>query len=163
MFGPVVSWLHHSGISGWITGWQWLWAACETIHFFGLALLVGVVTLLDLRLLGAMRSVPVMAIMDFLPWAILGFMLNLTTGVIFFLGAPEQYVNNVAFYAKMLFILLAGVNAIYFQLMLLKRTRLIGPGEDAPMQAKVVAVVSIACWLMVMYWGRMLPFVGNAF
>ena len=161
--GPFGSWVHQTGISAWITGWQWLWAACETIHFIGLALLSGVVTLLDLRLLGAMRSVPVAAIMDFLPWAIVGFMLNLTTGVIFFLGAPEQYVNNIAFYAKMLCILLAGVNAIYFQIMLFKTTRLIGPGEDAPGQAKIVAVISMACWLLVMYWGRMLPFVGTAF
>lgn len=160
---PFVSWVHQTGISGWITGWQWLWPACEIIHFIGLALLVGVVTLLDLRLLGGIRGVAVAAIMDFLPWAVLGFVLNLATGVVFFLGAPEQYVNNVAFYSKMLFILLAGVNAIYFQIMLFQRTRLVGPGEEASLHAKVVAVVSMGCWLLVMYWGRMLPFVGTAF
>jgi hypothetical protein len=136
---------------------------CESIHFFGLALLVGVTGLLDLRLLGVMRSVPVAAIIDFMPWALVGFGLNLATGVTFFLGAPEQYVNNVAFYAKMLFILLAGVNAIYFQIMLFKKARLVSAGEQAPVQAKVVAVISIGCWLLVMYWGRMLPFVGGAF
>jgi uncharacterized membrane protein len=161
--GSFVSWVHDSGISGWITGWRWLWPICEAIHFFGLALLVGVTGLLDLRLLGAMRSVPAAAIIDFMPWAVLGFALNFATGVIFFLGAPEQYVNNVAFYAKMLFILLAGVNAIYFQIMLFKKTRLIGAGEQAPVQARIVAVVSMGCWLLVMYWGRMLPFVGGAF
>ena len=161
--GSFVSWVHSSGISGWITGWRWLWPICESIHFFGLALLVGVTGLLDLRLLGAMRSVPVAAIIDFMPWALVGFGLNLATGVTFFLGAPEQYVNNVAFYAKMLFILLAGVNAIYFQIMLFKKARLVGAGEQAPVQARVVAAVSIGCWLLVMYWGRMLPFVGGAF
>jgi hypothetical protein len=161
--GSFVSWVHSSGISGWITGWRWLWPICESIHFFGLALLVGVTGLLDLRLLGAMRSVPVAAIIDFMPWALVGFGLNLATGVTFFLGAPEQYVNNVAFYAKMLFILLAGVNAIYFQIMLFKKARLVSAGEQAPVQAKLVAVISIGCWLLVMYWGRMLPFVGGAF
>jgi hypothetical protein len=161
--GSFVSWVHHAGISDWITGWRWLWAVCETIHFFGLALLIGVTGLLDLRLVGAMRRIPVAAIMDFMPWAIVGFTFNLVTGVIFFLGAPEQYVNNTAFYAKMLFILLAGVNAIYFQIVLFKKARLIGPGEAAPLQAKIVAVVSMGCWLLVMYCGRMLPFVGNAF
>jgi hypothetical protein len=161
--GSFVTWVHDSGISGWITGWRWLWPMCESIHFFGLALLVGVTGLLDLRLLGAMRSVPVAAIIDFMPWAILGFGLNLATGVTFFLGAPEQYVNNVAFYAKMLFIFVAGINAIYFQIMLFKKARLVRSGEQAPVQARVVAVISITCWLAVMYWGRMLPFVGGAF
>jgi hypothetical protein len=46
---------------------------------------------------------------------------------------------------------------------MLKKVEAIGPGEDAPAGAKVISAVSIVSWLMVLYWGRMLPFVGNAF
>lgn len=161
--GSFVAWVHGTGVSGWITGWRWLWAICETLHFFGLSLLIGATALLDLRLLGAMRSIPVASVMQMMPWAVAGFVLNLVTGVVFFLGAPEQYVNNTAFYFKMLCIMLAGVNAIYFQLMVAGNVRSLGAGAEVPARAKIVALVSIGCWLLVMYWGRMLPFVGGAF
>jgi hypothetical protein len=38
-----------------------------------------------------------------------------------------------------------------------------GPGDDAPLSAKVIAGASIFLWVGVMHWGRMLPFIGNAF
>jgi hypothetical protein len=39
--------------------------------------------------------------------------------------------------------------------------RQLDPG--GPFSLKVIAVVSIVSWLFVIYWGRMLPFIGNAF
>lgn len=161
--GSLAVWIKSTGLPAAITYYPWLWPICETMHFIGLALLIGVTGLFDLRLMGFMRSVPVGAAMDLMPWAILGFTINLVTGVIFFLGAPDQYINNVAFYFKILFIILAGLNAVYFQVALFRRTYPLEAGADTPFTAKVVGLVSLVCWLGVMYWGRMLPFMGNAF
>jgi hypothetical protein len=161
--GSLALWIKSTGLPGAITYYPWLWPICETLHFVGLALLIGVTGLFDLRLMGFMRSVPVGAAMDLMPWAILGFVINLVTGVIFFVGAPDQYINNVAFYFKILFIIIAGLNAMYFQVALFRKTYALEAGADTPVMAKVVGSTSLLCWLAVMYWGRMLPFMGNAF
>lgn len=156
-------WLKSTWLASLIIGNPWVWPAFEALHFMGLAVLVGVAGLLDLRLLGFMRRVPVQAFMDFMPCAIAGFAINLITGVAFFIGAADQYITNSAFHMKLLFLLVAGANALYFQVALLKDTRAVGPEQDTPTRVKVVAATSLLSWFAVMYWGRMLPFIGGAF
>jgi hypothetical protein len=46
---------------------------------------------------------------------------------------------------------------------LAKRVDATGAGQDAPTGAKLVGATSLILWIGVMYWGRMLPFIGNAF
>jgi uncharacterized membrane protein len=137
------------------------WPSLETLHFIGLSLLIGVILLIDLRMLGVMKDVAFPALHRLLPWAILGFGTNLVTGVLFFVASPEQYVGNIAFVWKMILVMLAGANALYFTLF--EEAWVLKPGDDAPFTAKAVAVSAIALWLGVLYCGSMLPFLGNAF
>jgi hypothetical protein len=145
-------------------GWKWGWATCETLHFIGLALLIGCIGVLDLRMLGFAKHIPPAAVHKMVPFGVLGFVINTVTGALFFIGAPFQYVNNIAFLFKMLFILIAGFNIMFFYLGgVFKAVEAMGPDDEPPTSAKVVSWVSIIAWFGVMYWGRMLPFVGNAF
>ena len=93
----------------------WLWPLCEILHFFGLSLLIGIAGFFDLRLLGFMKRVPISAAWTLMPWAKAGFALAALTGVTFFIGAPDQYINNPAFYAKVFFLIVANLNAVYFE------------------------------------------------
>src|SRR5262249_33732852 len=64
---------------------------------------------------------------------------------------------------KLLFIGLAGVNVIVFYVTgLYRRVDGVGAGGDVPGPAKVAAAVSLFLWIGVMFWGRMLPFIGHA-
>jgi hypothetical protein len=156
-------WLRATGPSEAIRVLPWLWPVCEIVHFVGLSLLVGIVGFFDLRLLGFFRQVPLSAAWSLVPWGKFGFALAAVTGVTFFIGAPDQYVNNVAFYGKVLFLVIAGANALLFEWAYGARVH----GDEltgvAPGALKTIAVVSIVSWFFVIYWGRMLPFVGNAF
>jgi hypothetical protein len=142
-------------------GSRWVWATCQTLHFMGLTLLMGVVFLVDLRVLGVMKNVSFAALHRLLPWGMLGFALNLFTGMLYFLGAPEQYTKNVTFYWKIALMLIGGANAIYF-------TVFDGPwdlraSDVAPLKLKAIALSGFALWVGVMFCGLMLPFLGNAF
>ena len=156
-------WLKSTSISELIRFYPWLWPICETIHFVGLALVIGIAGMFDLRLMGFMRRVSVSAVKDLMPWAIAGFAMNLVTCIVFFVGAPDQYVNNPAFWAKVFFIVLAGFNAMVFETTLGARVLTLGPGEPTPASFKLVGALSLLSWLGVLYWGRMLPFIGGAF
>jgi hypothetical protein len=143
------------------TGLGWIWPACETIHFVGLCMLFLVVLLVDLRILGIAKGLSFAALFQLLPLGMLGFVLNLGTGLLFFLAAPGQYVNNVEFHRKVIFIVLAGINVLYF--MLVDDAWKVGPEDEAPLRAKVVAASAIFLWVGILYYGHMLPFLGNSF
>lgn len=160
---PVWVWIKNSSVSHLVIGVPWIWPACETLHFIGMALLIGVIGAVDLRMLGFLKRLPFAPLHRLLPWGIAGFSINLITGFLFFAGDPYQYKDNIAFWFKMLFIVLAGINVLVFYLIPFRQVEAMGPGDDAPMSAKVIAATSIFLWFGVMYWGRMLPFIGNAF
>lgn len=161
---PFAEWMQGTHLGFMMKQYPWLWAACETIHFLGLAMMVGVIGVLDLRMLGIAKHLPMHPLHRLVPWGIAGFVANLITGIMFYTGDAVQYTHNVAFQFKMLFVLLAGVNIMYFYFTKLdKKVEALGAGESAPTGAKVVAVMSLLLWFGVMFWGRMLPFIGTAF
>jgi len=160
---PVWAWIKHSWLSQLVIGVPWIWPACETLHFIGMAMLIGVIGVIDLRMLGFMKRLPFAPLHKLLPWGIAGFVINLLTGALFFAGDPYQYKDNVAFIFKIAFILIAGINVLVFYWGPYQQVEAMGPGDDAPASAKVIAATSIFLWFGVMYWGRMLPFIGNAF
>ena len=160
---PFALWLKSTALSEAIVGHSWIWPLCEVIHFIGLALVIGIVGFWDLRLIGFMKRVPMSAVKEFMPWGILGFGLNLVTGMVFLIGAPDQYVNNFAWWLKVSFLMLAGLNAMFFETTLGSRVMEMGPGEAAPLSFRLVGALSLFSWLMVLYWGRMMPFVGGSF
>jgi hypothetical protein len=163
MLHAFAVWLNGTSLSWFVTHYPWVWPAAETLHFVGLSLLVGIAGLFDLRLIGFFRSLPIGPLHKMMRWAIAGFILNLATGFMFFAGDPFQYLDNVAFRYKMLFVALAGANAMLFEFVVSKQTLVVGAGQNAPTLARIIGAASLLSWLSVLYWGRMLAFIGNAF
>src|SRR5688572_6244437 len=111
---------------------RWGWPAIESTHFVGLTLLFGSIAAWDVRLLGAVKEVPLSAFHKLVPFAVLGFAINAATGFMFLVTAPEQYVYNPAFQLKVLCLLLAGLNVIVFYLTTFRRMATSGAGAQAP-------------------------------
>lgn len=135
----------------------WMFPTLETLHFVGLALLVGGIGILDLRILGVAKAIPVKPLHKLLPLVFLGFGINLVTGILFFLADPQGYGMNPAFQLKMVLVLLAGLNALWFELAIAKEVPALGPGVDASPQAKLICSLSLLFWAGVIITGRMLP------
>jgi uncharacterized membrane protein len=148
-------------IAAFITDNTWVWPASETLHFIGMCLLFGIVMAINLRLLGFMRGVSFAALHRLLPLGILGFAINTITGFLFFIGAPGQYTENPAFYWKIILMMLAGANFLYVTVV--DEAWAVGAGDDPPAIIKFSAASALVLWLGVTYFGRMLPFIGNAF
>jgi uncharacterized membrane protein len=157
--GP--EWLTADAIAGFTSGQTWVWPTAEALHFIGLWILFGPLVIINLRLLGVIRGVSFASVHRLMPWAMLGLTINIITGMMFLIAAPGQYVENVAFFWKIGLLILAGANLLYL-------TAFEGPweveaGSDAPLRLKAAAASSLVLWIGVMYFGRMLPFIGNAF
>jgi len=64
---------------------------------------------------------------------------------------------------KVLFLVVAGGNAAIFERWVGARAAMVGANEDTSVGAKLIGAASLFAWFGVLYWGRMLPFIGNAF
>jgi hypothetical protein len=154
-----VTWLRDTAVSqAFRVPLEWLWPVCESLHFLGLALVIGTAGFFDARLLGFMRGIPIRKAAEFLPLAKVGLAINLTTGLYFFIASPFQYVFNIAWWYKVAALLIAVANAGLFEFMLKSKAAALRDDEEVPLSFKIVGAMSLFAWLNVLYWGRMLPF-----
>jgi hypothetical protein len=137
----------------------WVWPICEVFHFVGLCMLFGGVLLVNLRLLGFVKGVPFADVKQFLPWAVAGLVINIVTGMLFFLAAPEQYTQNPAFAWKIGLILIAGVTLLYPTMS--DQAGRLTANDRAPLTGRIVAAGSICLWIGVIFLGRFLPYLGS--
>jgi len=166
VFGLPETFLQLGFVEDFIAAYRWVWPLSEVLHFIGLILLVGIVTIVDLRLLGVAKRMPVAPLQKLLPWALLGFTLCVVTGLLFVTGLwanvkthPLEAIRYDYFLQlKLAFIGLAGINLLaYYQTGMARAMEGLGAGDDAPPRAKVVAGASLILWIGVVYWGRLIP------
>jgi hypothetical protein len=139
-----------------IARWVWVFPVVESIHICGFTLLVGTVTILDLRLLGlCFRQQSISQVAKYLaPWTNTGILIQLITGLYLFSGDPGEYVQVAAFRGKMLLLLLA----LIFHFTVIRKAT--GTAQDsAPLRwRRPAAVVSLGLWVSVLLAGL---WIGN--
>ena len=139
----------------------WLWPVMEISHFIGLSLLLGGLLVIDLRMAGHFRSFDPVATHRLLPLVIIGFGINLITGILFFYGDPLRYSINIGFQIKMGLVLLAGLNAMLYYWKIDPIMQGWDGDTPSPNLAKFVAYTSLILWTGVLICGRLIPYVGT--
>ncbi len=104
------------------------------------------------------RRIPIAALHRVIPWGISGYVINILSGSMFLMTEPEQYIYNPSFHFKILFMGLAGLNVLVFYSAVFRRVRTLGPGDDAPVAAKLIGGFSLFLWIGIIVFGRMLTF-----
>jgi uncharacterized membrane protein len=139
----------------------WLFPVIETVHIFGIILLVGGTSILDLRLMGlTFREEPVSKLAQrFLPWAWTGFAIQVTTGTLMFSSEATKMYGNLGFQVKMLMILAAGVNAFVFHSLAYQSVGKWDKDPVAPLSARVAGLISILFWFGIVAAGRWIAYV----
>src|SRR5258708_23396675 len=134
---------------------KWWWTFMMAMHFLGLILIVGTVGLLDIRIMGFLKQLPVAPLHRLLPWGLTGLGINVATGLMAFAGRPDNYVFSAGLWVKILALMLLGVNAAAFYLTgIFGQVQKLEAGEDAPFSAKLVAASVLFLWFAVITIGR---------
>jgi hypothetical protein len=146
-----------------VNDFDWVWPVCEMLHFVGMALLIGTVGLIDMRILGVGKGIPIAGLEKLVPWGVAGFVTNAVTGLMFVagnpVGGPIEYLTNLSFQLKMLLISIAGINLIVFYFMGIARDlEAVDPSSDAARGAKIVASISLVAWFGVIFLGRLIMY-----
>jgi len=137
---------------------RWVWPVVEDLHFIGLILLLGTVGILSVRTLGFFKQLPVGPLHNLIPIGILGLLINVVTGFMFFIGMPFFYTGNWYFQLKIFAILVAGgILVLFYCTGLFRKWGTVGANEDAPGYAKLISVASLLLWIAIVIIGRYIP------
>jgi hypothetical protein len=137
----------------------WAYPATEALHIVGIGLLFGSIAIVDLRLIGLGRRVPVSALAGLaVPWSLTGFVLAATTGILMFTAHAAEFITLPVFILKMSLIVAGGINAAFLHSGVLRDTHAWDTGATTPPAAKVAGGVSIALWIGVVACGRLLAY-----
>lgn len=157
----VITTLNSTALSGYIMGNEWIWPVLEMAHFLGLCLLFGSLLIVDLRVIGVARKIPINLIENFIKFALIGFAINIATGTLFVIGDSDRYLINIAFQLKMIVILAAGINTAYFVRRVQPQIQQGLDGDQLSAESRYVAVFSLFLWTAVIILGRLIPYVED--
>lgn len=160
MFERILDWLGATSLAGTVRENEMLFPWTESIHVLALAVVVGSIAIVDLRLLGlASRNRPVTRLMkDVLPitwWAFAG---ALMTGLTMFISQPGIYVSNFFFKAKMALLLVAGLNVLVFHNLTVRSVAQWDAANVIPAGARVAGATSLLLWTLIVIFGRWIGF-----
>lgn len=159
MIDALTRWLASTRLSNWfLDNGAWTWPMAESLHFIGLTMLIGSIGLIDLRVLGMGKGIRIADLHKLVKFTIAGFVLNVCTGSLFIIGQPDQYFLNRAFHFKLAFLTIAGLNVLAFYGSEFRRLKQLGPDDQAPLAARLMAGLSLVCWIGVICAGRLLTF-----
>jgi hypothetical protein len=155
--------LEASPIAAAMRQWLWLYPAVETVHIVGIGLLFGSIAVLDLRLLGFSRHIPVRTLAKHvLPWTAGSFLLIIPSGLLMFTAHATEFIDSEVFVLKLCLIMAAGLNAALFHAITLRTAdvwdseemRKLGP----PPSARAAGAISLLLWISVIACGRLLAY-----
>jgi hypothetical protein len=154
---PFLQWLEGTAGSVYIRESLLLYPLIETAHVLTLCLFLGMIGMLDLRLVGVgLKGVPVSEVASrLLPFALWGFVAMAISGLLLFYSGPVKAAGNIFFRVKVLMIALAGVNALLFHLTIYRRVVAWDSAASPPARAKLAGVVSLVLWSGVVICGRL--------
>lgn len=137
-----------------------LFPLLEAAHVIGLALVLGTILVVDLRLLGAASTGrPFLRVAsDTLKWTWAAFALSAITGALMFTSNASVYYHNFYFRGKMVLLVLAALNILAFELTAGRTASQWERDRSAPAMGKAVAIASLVIWVGVIFMGRMIGF-----
>ncbi len=156
----IFKWIQDTPVGSHISDSLWLFPLIESIHVWGIVILVGATGILDLRLLGlVLKEQPVSKLnRTLLPWAWCGFAIMIISGTLLFSSEATKLYNNGAFLLKMVLILLAGINALVFHTTIYQRVEKWDLAAATPVAAKLAGAFSLVLWVGVIFAGRWIAY-----
>ena len=162
MFSPqsICHWLQHTQWSQYVLQSELLFPIIEGTHIMALSISIGFILILDVRLLGlGFRNERVSVMMkQSAGWSSLGFGVIILTGVVLFVTQAEKAYHNPFFLTKMLLLVAAVLNAAWFQHKYFPKMAEWDLAERPPLGARVCALVSLICWILVIGCGRTMAY-----
>jgi hypothetical protein len=149
-----LDWLQNTPVAIFVAETLWAYPLLETLHTLGMAMLLGTLGLINLRVLGYKSALSLIGTRDLLPIAWIGFTVNAASGLLLFTSDAVNFFSSNTFRVKITLILLAGINAAILSRRLYEQgvTEVAVGNSDSTM--KLLAFSSLVFWVVAVICGR---------
>jgi hypothetical protein len=156
----ALNWLQATAIARTISENEILFPWIESFHVLAIVLVVGTISIVDLRLLGlaSLNRAVGRLMRDVLPWTWGAFVVAAITGILMFSSNARTYAHNFFFQRKLVFLALAGLNMVIFHIIGRGDVGRWGSTRQTPWPAKAAGAASLLIWIAVVACGRWIGF-----
>jgi hypothetical protein len=155
MFG----WLENTELALWVGGSLWAYPTLLSLHITGLAIVVGIFSVRDLRLMGLFPGLDLLAFLSLSKLAWAGFALNAVSGILLFTSQASIFIANTAFLIKIACIATSMILAFFIQSRLRLASAPVSKAFAITLSTKLLAFESLCLWLAAIIAGRLIAYV----
>lgn len=157
---PALKWLEATALATEIRENEVLFPWVESVHVLAITLVVGSISIVDLRLLGlASRDRPVAKLTrDILPCTWIAFGFAAVTGSLLFSAKASGYAGNFFFRGKLILLALAALNMAVFHAFTARDVARWSAAAHPSMAARMAGGISLLIWIAVVAFGRWIGF-----
>jgi hypothetical protein len=153
-----LEWLQSTWVGVLVAESLWGYPLFETIHSIGMAMLIGSLGLINLRVLGFKPDLPLLDTRQLLPLAWIGFTLNAISGSLLFTSDAVYFFESYTFRIKMVLIVLGGINAALLGQRVFREAAAGGPAPPPTAGTKWIAATSLVFWFGAVCAGRLIAY-----
>lgn len=155
----ILQYMYDSEIGSSLAESIYMYPLVEGAHLLSLVFSIGLLFVIDLRLIEAVfvRAPTDVLLAKLRPWILSGFIVTLATGVLLVAATGPKLLNSFIFPLKLLLIVVAGLNAIWFEFRYGKQAAIFNNGR-LPSGAKLAGWLSLVSWSLVIILGRLIPY-----
>jgi hypothetical protein len=146
-----LTWLEATGLAEWVRASTAGYPSMIALHALGMAIMVGLSLLIDLRVLGWFAAVPLQGLQRFFRLAWIGFGINFISGSALFSAQATSYIVDWVFMTKMTLVLIGAITAGILQPAVVKAA----PGAEVSGGTRAVAGFAIVVWIVAIVMGRL--------
>ena len=153
-----LEWLQGTWVGVLVAESLWGYPLFETIHSVGMAMLIGSLGLINLRVLGVKSDLPLLGMRQLLPLAWLGFTLNAISGSLLFTSDAVYFFESYTFRIKMVLIVFGGLNAALLGRRIFRDAAAGSPAMPPTAGTKWIAATSLVFWFGAVCAGRLIAY-----
>jgi hypothetical protein len=158
----TLDWLANSSYATWVNE-SGGWPIALTIHAFGVAVVIGFMAIIGLRMMGLFRMIPYSALKTLIPFIWIAVVFQVISGFTLWMSKPAQYLADGMFEVKFTLVIIACIVMAYFQGTLHREaTAWDASGKVSPRGVKLVSA-SCLLWAAVVIGGRLTAYLGSLY
>lgn len=154
----MFDWLENTSVATWVGESLWGYPFLLSLHAVGLAVVVGIFSMRDLRLLGVYRGIQPAAFVPLVKFAVIGFIINAISGFLLFTSQAVTFVNSTPFLLKISCVAAGMILAVILQSRLRGELSVTSGGVAISGSTKLIAFISLLIWMAAIVAGRLIAY-----